>query len=157
MADSADVRRVLEAGAEAAVLGTRYLMTPESGAHPLYKQRLIGGGETVLTELFGLGWAGAHRVLPNEATRRWLRSDPRGPLWLRAFNRVTPLALTARAAAAQRPGRPLLSPQPPGRGAPDELVEAAPLYAGESVARIGDLRPAGELTRELAGVTSGRP
>jgi hypothetical protein len=27
-----------------------------------------------------------------------------------------------------------------------------PLYAGESVARIHDIRPAGELTRELAGV-----
>ena len=30
------------------------------------------------------------------------------------------------------------------------LVEAGALYAGESVARIGDIRPAGELTRELA-------
>ncbi len=32
----------------------------------------------------------------------------------------------------------------------DALVEAGPLYAGESVARIGDIRPAGAITRELA-------
>jgi NAD(P)H-dependent flavin oxidoreductase YrpB (nitropropane dioxygenase family) len=141
MAEAGDVSRALEAGADAAVLGTRFLMTRESGAHPLYKQRLVEGSDTVLTELFGLGWAGPHRVLPNEATRRWLRGDPRGPSWLRSFNRLTapaiarlPESLAARALAAQRP----------------ELVEATPLYAGESVARIGDLRPAGDLTRELA-------
>jgi hypothetical protein len=117
----------------------------------------VDADDTLLTELFGLGWAGPHRVLPNEATRRWLRGDPRGPLWLRSFNRLTgpavarlPQRLTARALAAQRPGRPLLSPQPPVVGAPDELLGATPLYAGESVARISELRPAAELTRELA-------
>ena len=30
------------------------------------------------------------------------------------------------------------------------LIEAGPLYAGESVARIGDIRPAGALVSELA-------
>ena len=156
LADAADVERVLRAGADAAVLGTRFLMTPESGAHPLYKTRLVEGGETVLTELFGLGWAGAHRVLPNQATRRWLRSDPRGPAWLRAFNRLTGPALARlperleSALPGPRPERPLLSPRPPVRGAPEELIEAAPLYAGESVVRIGELYPAAKLTRELA-------
>jgi hypothetical protein len=46
----------------------------------------------------------------------------------------------------------LLSPQPPSDNAPSNLLDSGPLYAGESVARIHDLRPAGELTRELAGV-----
>jgi hypothetical protein len=31
------------------------------------------------------------------------------------------------------------------------LLDAAPLYAGETAARIRDIRPAGELVRELAG------
>jgi nitronate monooxygenase len=157
MADAADVRRALDASADAAVLGTRFLMTPESGAHHLYKQRLIQGRDTLLTELFGVGWAGAHRVLPNAATRRWLRRNLRGPAWLRTFNRVTgpalarlPDSLAARALAAQRPERPLLSPRPPWRDGPEQLLEAGPLYAGESVERIDDLRPADELTRELA-------
>jgi hypothetical protein len=34
---------------------------------------------------------------------------------------------------------------------PATQIEAAPLYAGESVTRISELRPAAELTRELAG------
>jgi hypothetical protein len=46
---------------------------------------------------------------------------------------------------------PLFSPAPPIAATPPELVEAAPLYAGESVARIHDLAPAGELARRLAG------
>ena len=33
---------------------------------------------------------------------------------------------------------------------PTNLVEAGPLYAGECIGRIGDIRPAGELVRELA-------
>ena len=33
---------------------------------------------------------------------------------------------------------------------PTNLVDAGPLYAGECVARISDVRPAGELARELA-------
>src|ERR1700674_416274 len=87
--DASDVRVRLDAGAEAVVCGTRFLMTEESGAHPLYKARLIEARETVLTELFGVGWPAAHRVVPNEATVRWLERDPRGPGWLRTFHRAT--------------------------------------------------------------------
>src|SRR5689334_9963047 len=79
IAEVADVRAALDAGAVAAVCGTRFLMSEESGAAAGYKQRLTEADETVLTELFGVGWPGAHRVLPNQATERWLRSDRRGP------------------------------------------------------------------------------
>ena len=33
---------------------------------------------------------------------------------------------------------------------PPNLIEAGPLYAGECIDRITDVRPAGELVRELA-------
>ena len=49
----------------------------------------------------------------------------------------------------QRADRPLLSPMA-ATEAHGGLVDAGPLYAGESVARIEDIRPAGPLTRELA-------
>jgi nitronate monooxygenase len=76
LADARDVRAALDAGAAmAAVLGTRFVLTPESRAHPAYKQRALEGSETILTELFGSGWPAAHRVLPNAATERWLRRD----------------------------------------------------------------------------------
>src|SRR3954468_5247267 len=158
MADAVDVRTALEAGADAAVLGTRFLMTPESGALDAYKQRLVESDETVLTELFGAGWPRApHRVLWNEATKRWLADDRRGPSWVRALNaalspalRRIPLEQQGRLARAQRADRPLLGPFAVVAGAPD-LLEAGPLYAGESVARIHDLRPAAELVVELSG------
>ncbi|MEX1142134.1 MAG: nitronate monooxygenase [Thermoleophilaceae bacterium] len=156
VADRADVVARLDAGAAAVVCGTRFLMTDESGAHPAYKQRLLGAGETTLTELFGAGWAGAHRVVANAATERWLGGDPRGPRPLRAFNRATapllaraPAGLRQRMAGLQRPHSPLLGPIPPTAGAPPSLLDAGPLYAGESVARIGDIRPAADVVRDL--------
>jgi hypothetical protein len=73
---------------------------------------------------------------------------------MRRLHRATAPVLArapAGLAALQRPGSPLLSPQPPTADGPDALLEAGPLYAGETVARIGELRPAAKLTRELAG------
>ncbi len=160
IADASDVRRALDAGAEAAVLGTRFVMSEESGAQRAYKQRLMESRETVLTELFGLGWPAApHRVLWNEAAERWLRDDPRGPRWVRLANRVTgpalarlPDSIQARTLKSQRAGIPFLSPQPASLSAPRTLLDAGALYAGESVARIHDVRPAGELVRDLTDV-----
>jgi hypothetical protein len=49
----------------------------------------------------------------------------------------------------QRAELPFFSPQPLSDVAPPNLLDAGPLYAGQSVARIHDIRPAGELVREL--------
>lgn len=156
VANADDVRARLDAGADAVVSGTRFLMSDESGAHPDYKRRLVEARQTVLTELFGAGWPAPHRVIPNQATERWLAGDPRGPGWLRAANRITapllarvPATVQSRLAANQRPGMPLLGPAVATAGRGDNLIEAGPLYAGESVAKIDDIRPASELVREL--------
>src|SRR4051794_3687605 len=157
IAERTDVEARLDAGAEAVVCGTRFLMSEESGAHPDYKQRLVEGERTLVTELFGGGWPAPHRVLPNAATERWLARDPRGPGWMRALNRASapllsrvPIPVEVRIAAAQRARLPMFTPAAPLAGGSPNLVEAGPLYAGESVARIADIRPAGELVRELA-------
>lgn len=158
VASANDVKAHLEAGAAAVVSGTRFLLTEESGAHPEYKRRLLEATETRLTDLFGLGWPAPHRVVPNAATERWLdERTGRAPPWLRAVHRATapfaarvPDAVQARLAAAQRPGMPLLGPMAPVAGAPTNLLDAGPLYAGECVRSIDELRPAGELVRELA-------
>ena len=159
IATAEDVRERLAAGATAAVLGTRFLMTEESQAHPAYKHRLMEGRETVVTELFGLAWANApHRVLWNEATERWLTKDRRGPAWVRLLNRATapvaartPEAMRAKLLRRQSAGLPLFSPQAVTVGLPSQLLDVTPLYAGETGARIHDIRPAAELTIELAG------
>jgi NAD(P)H-dependent flavin oxidoreductase YrpB (nitropropane dioxygenase family) len=156
IADVSDVRAHLDAGAAAIVCGTRFLLSEESDAHPAYKERLLAARETVLTELFGAGWPAPHRVVANAATDRWLAADRRGPAWLRAAHRATapalarlPIGLQGRMASAQSPRSPLFGPLAATADGPVGLIEAGPLYAGQSVARIDAVGPAGELVRSL--------
>jgi nitronate monooxygenase len=158
VADAGDVRQALEAGADAVVCGTRFLLSEESAAHPEYKRRLLSANRTLLTELFGFGWPAPHRVVPNAATERWLRHDPRGPVLVRAVQQLSgsiaprlPMTVGGRLAHSARISVPLYGPAAPLATWPEHLLETAPLYAGESVARITDIRPAAELVRALAG------
>jgi nitronate monooxygenase len=158
IADARDVRAALEAGAAGVVAGTRFVLSEESAAHAGYKRRLVNASETLLTELFGFGWPAPHRVIPNAATQRWLRGDSRGPGPVRAAQRVLgplgprlPMSVGERLARSARPGVPLYGPVAPLANWPERLLDTAPLYAGTTVARIGDVRPAGELVRALAG------
>ena len=157
VADAGDVRTHLDTGAAAVVCGTRFLLSEESDAHPAYKARLVAARETVLTELFGAGWPAPHRVVANQATDRWLAADRRGPAWLRAFHRATapalsrvPLGAQMRLAATQRPDRPFFGPTAATGDGPENLIEAGPLYAGECINRIDDLRPAREIVASIA-------
>jgi nitronate monooxygenase len=151
-----DAARALDAGAVAAVAGTRFLLSEESRAHPEYRRRLLDAERTLLTELFGAGWPAPHRVIANAATERWLGADPRGPRLNRALNRLlapgaryVPAGLQARMALAQTPDSRLLTPLGPTDDGPANLLDAGALYAGETVARIDAVRPAAELVREL--------
>jgi enoyl-[acyl-carrier protein] reductase II len=72
---------VLALGAQAAVLGTRFLASAESRAHPRYKQKVLeaGEGDTVRTTLFGHGWPNApHRILRTPFVEQWLGQEARG-------------------------------------------------------------------------------
>lgn len=156
IADRGDVGRALEAGAGAAVAGTRFLLSGESRAHPGYVQRLLDAEGTVLTELFGTGWPAPHRVVANAATAHWLGGDPRGPRLNRALNRLCgigaphmPASVQIRLARAQRPTSRMLTPIGPTDDGFPTLVDAGPLYAGQTVARIRDIRPASELVADL--------
>jgi nitronate monooxygenase len=157
IAEQGDVERAFEAGASAAVAGTRFLLSDESRAHPEYRRRLLTAEQTILTELFGAGWPAPHRVIANAATERWLGGDLRGPALNRALGRLSaptarymPASIQVRLARAQHPGSRLLSPQAATDDGPQNLIDAGPLYAGETVARIADVRPAAEIVRALA-------
>ncbi|MFL5821882.1 MAG: NAD(P)H-dependent flavin oxidoreductase [Solirubrobacteraceae bacterium] len=147
----------LEAGAAAAVVGTRFLLSEESRAHPEYKHRCLQATTTVLTELFGLGWPRApHRVVPNAATDRWLGDDARCPRWITTAHVVSrpliarmPASVQARAASRQRSWMPLLGSEPPTDDGPEGLVDSGPLYAGQAVARVTDVQPAARLVADL--------
>ena len=172
IAEQADVRAALDAGATAAVAGTRFLLSQESRAHVLYKERLLAAEETILTDLFGAAWPAPHRVVPNAATDHYLprrsslgrisrykderREVSRGPRVNRLLSyllapgaRYAPAGVQLRMVRAQRPGSRLLSPAGPTDDAPETLVDAGALYAGETVARIDAIRPAAQLVRDL--------
>src|SRR5262249_31724267 len=81
IADARGVVAVLALGAQAAVLGTRFLASAESRAHPRYKQEVLeaGEGDTVRTILFGHGWPNApHRTLRTVFVEQWLGREARG-------------------------------------------------------------------------------
>jgi NAD(P)H-dependent flavin oxidoreductase YrpB (nitropropane dioxygenase family) len=151
--DREGVGQALDAGAVAALLGTRFLLSDESRAHPEYKRRCLEADSTVLTEFFGLGWSDApHRVIPNAATRRWLGHDPRGPRWIRRVNRLAsplaarlPIAVQDRLLAVEKPSLPFLAPPMALDDGPPALLDAGPLYAGANVTRISDIRPAAQM------------
>jgi NAD(P)H-dependent flavin oxidoreductase YrpB (nitropropane dioxygenase family) len=157
VAERDDVENALAAGAEAVVVGTRFLMAEESSAHPAYQQKLVEAQDTILTELFGTGWPAPHRVAANDATRRWLGADPRGPGWMRFLHRAsapvlgrTPVGLVQQAVRFQRSWMPLLLPVAPTAAHPASLVDSAPLYAGQCISRIDDVRRAADIVAELA-------
>jgi len=156
IAERDDVRRALDAGASAAVAGTRFLLSDQSRAHPEYKRRLLAAKATLVTELFGLGWPAPHRVVPNAATGRQLGTDSRVPALNHALNhlvaptiRFTPASIQQRLVRAQRPGSHLLTPLGPTDDGPANLLDAGPLYAGKTVARISEVRPAAEIVSDL--------
>lgn len=155
--DRVGVRRALAAGAAGVVCGTRFLLTEECAAHPLYKRRVLGAGRTIDTRLFGFGWFARHRVVPNQATERWCTSAPAGPRPVAALNRLTepvarrmPLSVLTMAPRLHRAGLPLYSPGPALAGMPDRVIDVTALYAGMCAAEIRTIVTADEAVSELA-------
>lgn len=69
-----DLARVIDAGASAAMLGTRFVATVESFAHPEYKQALVEAesSNAIYTQCFNRIWPNApHRILRNKTLDNW--------------------------------------------------------------------------------------
>lgn len=110
---------VVRAGADAVRVGTRFVASPESGAHPEYVRMLLAAtaDDTVLTEWFSDGWANApHRVLQSSV------------------------------AAAQKTG--WKATVPPYRGIDRDPRDMA-MYAGRGVGDINRSQPAAEVVADL--------
>lgn len=74
LADGEDIAWALAAGADAVMLGTRFVATVESRAHAVYKQALVDAKreDSTLTMCFDGGWPSAvHRVLRNSTLQAW--------------------------------------------------------------------------------------
>jgi len=158
IADGADTRAAMNAGAAGVVAGTRFLLTHESGAHAAYQQRLLHCDSTIATTLFGLSWPARHRVAPNEATRRWCHPDGtarRLPSILNARSsflaRVGPQdADDGAILRLQRPSLPVFTPAAPTRDVPAPWIERSALYGGDSALRMHSVLSAAEALDSLS-------
>jgi nitronate monooxygenase len=143
IADPAAGRAALAAGAQAIAMGTRFLASAECEAHPRYKDALVGakGSDTVLTDLFDIGWPAPHRVLRNSTFDRW--------------------EAAGRPASGSRPGEGDQVARGPGHSVPrygvnlprvdvEGDIEAMAMYAGQGVGAIAGEQPAGEIVERFA-------
>src|SRR6516165_3913835 len=136
----------LALGAQAAVIGTRFLATNECRAHPDYKKKLLAAneGETVRTILFGFGWPNApHRTLRTKFVEEWLGNEARGQ-----ESRPDEPVIGQTVIAGQ--SMPLLRFMgfPPNVDATGN-VESMDLLAGQGVGLVREIKSAAEVVREL--------
>ena len=146
IADARGLVAALALGAQAAVLGTRFIVTPEADAHPEYKRRILAasGDDTVRTTLFGGGWPNApHRVLRTDFVSQWLSEEPRGN-----ENRPDePVMAESKLGGEPFPIRRFMV-FPPNRDTTG-AVESMALYAGQSAGLVREQKPAGRIVAEL--------
>lgn len=144
IASGAGVVAALAAGAQGVQIGTAFLATQESFAHPYHKDRVVQAGpaDTVYTDVYVLNWPAhaAVRVIANSVTRAL------------GFNLTghDPDALP-REVIADEGGRPILrySTDSPLRITTGDL-EAMALFAGQGVGAIGDIPSAGARLERIA-------
>lgn len=153
--DGHGIAKALDFGASGAMLGTRFVATQESGAHPLYKERLIAATavQTALTVCFDGSWPyAAHRVLRNKTLEEWEAAGcpPSG----RRTGEGETVGLTAG-------GEPILryDDTAPRAGMTGNIEEMC-LYAGTSIEAVRDIPSAAEaverLMREYQSQLAGR-
>lgn len=136
--DAEAVRAAMNLGADAVRVGTRFVATRESYAHPDYIDALVAArtDDSVLTEAFGVGWPNApHRVLqssidaaataPNDAIGETIL--PNGTVMrMSRFGVSTPTRDTTG------------------------NIGAMALYAGRSVGAVNRIMTAAEVVAELS-------
>src|SRR3984885_12198261 len=144
--DARGVAAVLALGAQAAWLGTRFLLADEMPLHEEYRRHLIAARETDAEwypNLYEVGWPDApHRALHNSTAAMWEAAGRPAPGHRPREGEVI---------AHFPSGDPLVrySPAPPMVGTTGE-IEALSLWAGQSVALAKQRQPAAEIVAELS-------
>jgi len=147
IADARGLVAALALGAQAAVMGTRFLATPEATAHPLYKEKVVAAAEedTVHTLLFGGGWPDApHRTLRTAFVEEWLGREARG----QEQRPDEPIVGETRMGGMALPVTRFAS-LPPSAETTGEIASMS-LLAGQSAGLVGEVKAAAAIVRELA-------
>jgi NAD(P)H-dependent flavin oxidoreductase YrpB (nitropropane dioxygenase family) len=147
IADARGVVAALALGAEAVVLGTRFLATREANAHVQYKQKLLEADETdtVRTILFGHGWPNApHRALRTRFVEQWLGNESRA----QESRADEPVIGTTRIGEREIPIQRFMS-LPPGAHVTGDIDSMA-LLAGQAVGLVNEIKPAATVVQELS-------
>jgi nitronate monooxygenase len=142
--DGQGIAQVLRLGAVGAMLGTRFVATQESRAHPDYKARLVAAqaDETALTVCFEGDWPyTAQRVLRNSTLEQWEAAGS-PPVGARPGE--------GEVVGANASGDPILryADTAPRQGFTGDIT-AMCQYAGTSCAAIHDIPSAAELLPRL--------
>jgi nitronate monooxygenase len=146
IADARGVVAALALGAQAAVLGTRFLASTESRAHPRYKEKLLAAeeGDTVRTVLFGYGWPNApHRTLRTAFVEQWLGREARGQESRPDEPEVGLTVIGGQSMPVLR-----FMGFPPNADASGD-IDSMDLLAGQGVGLVREIKPAGQIVREL--------
>jgi nitronate monooxygenase len=143
--DARGVAAVLALGAQAALLGTRFLLADEMPLHEGYRRRLIAAAETDAEwypNLYEVGWPDAsHRAIHNSTAEMWEAAGRPAP-----GSRPREGEEIAHFAS----GEPIVryEPAPPMAGTTGE-IEALSMWAGQSVALANESGPAADIVAEL--------
>jgi NAD(P)H-dependent flavin oxidoreductase YrpB (nitropropane dioxygenase family) len=143
--DARGVAAVVALGAQAAWLGTRFLLAREMPLHEHYRRRVMEAVETDAQwypNLYEVGWPDApHRVLRNTTAATW-EAAGRPPLESRAgVGDVIAHFASGEAIVRYEPGAPMV-------GTTGD-IEALSMFAGQSVALAKELQSAAEIVAEL--------
>lgn len=132
IADGRGLAAALAAGAAGVRMGTRFVATPESGAHPEYKDAIVraGAGDTVLTDEFRVEWP------DSIVSSRVLRSAVEYAAELSDDAAVARVAMGPTTIEVPRFGA-----VPPTTAAEGDIAAMA-MYAGESAALVDAVEPA---------------
>ncbi|XP_057429512.1 uncharacterized protein LOC130722709 [Lotus japonicus] len=132
----------LALGAQGVSLGTRFLATKESFAHPTYKRELIELDETYYTDVFGRArWHAPHRVIQTPFFKEWRNLPPN------ETEANQPVIGHSTIHGVEKEIRSFSGTVPNKTTTGD--VESMVMYAGQGVGLIKEIMSAGEVIREL--------
>jgi nitronate monooxygenase len=143
--DARGVAAVLALGAQAAWLGTRFLLADEMPIHEDYRRRLIAAAETDpqwYANLYEVGWPDSpHRALRNSTAKAWEAAGRPPP-----GQRPGEGDVIAHFASGESIVR--YEPAPPMVGTAGE-IEALSMWAGQGVALARQSQSAADIVTEL--------